>query len=133
MPISGATLLNGGTISVAGGTSKTFSEVGETIKNGKKVADLSVVDARVRPTITCVNRPASLNSLGIYISKDKRTAKLVQPKVITSGALVFNVREIRAEDHPETTDAEKVVLDSYAAQLLSDSDFTQFFRNGSTA
>lgn len=133
MPISGATLLYGGTVSVAGGTSKTFSEVGESIKNGKKVTDLSVVDARIRPTITCVNRPASLNSLGMYISKDKRTAKLVQPKVTTSGALVFNVREIRAEDHPETTDAEKVVLDSYAAQLLSDSDFTQFFRNGSIA
>lgn len=133
MPISGATLLNGGAIAASGGTSKTFSDVGETIKNGKKVADFSVVDARVRPTITCVNRPASLNSLGIYISKDKRTAKLVQPKVIASGALVFNVREIRAEDHPETTDAEKAILDSYAAQIISDSDFTQFFRNGSTA
>lgn len=133
MPISGATLLNGGTLAVSGGTSKTFSDVGETIKNGKKVADFSVTDARVRPTITCVNRPASLNSLGVYISKDKRTAKLVQPKVITSGALVFNVREIRVEDHPETTEAEKVILDSYAAQLLCDPDFTQFFRNGSTA
>lgn len=133
MPISGATLLLGGTVSATGGTSKTFTDVGETIKNGKKVTDLSVTDARVRPTITCVNRPAALNSVGKYISKDKRTAKLVFPKLLADGSLAFNVREIRVEDHPETTDAEKVNQDSYAAQVFCDADFTQFIRNGSTA
>lgn len=133
MPISNATLLLGGVISVTGGTSRTFTEVGETIKNGKKVTDLAVADARIRPTIACVNRPASLNGLGKYISKDKRTGKLVWPKLLTDGSIAFNVREIRAEDHPETTDAEKAIMDSYAAQMLCDADFTQFFRNGSTA
>lgn len=133
MPISGATLLLGGTVAATGGTSKTFTDVGETIKNGKKVSDLSVADARIRPTITCVNRPAALNSLGKYISKDKKTGKLVWPKLLADGTLVFNVREIRVEDHPETTDAEKANMDSYAAQILCDADFTQFVRNGSTA
>lgn len=133
MPISGATLLLGGVVSATGGTSKTFTDVGETIKNGKKVTDLSVADARVRPTITCVNRPAALNSLGKYISKDKKTAKLVWPKLLADGSLGFNVREVRVEDHPETTDAEKANMDSYAAQLLCDVDFQAFIRNGSTS
>lgn len=133
MPISNATLLLGGVCAASGGTSKIFTDVGETIKNGKKVSDLTVTDSRVRPTLTCINRPATLNSLGKYISKDKRTAKLVWPKLLADGSLVFNVRELRVEDHPETTDAEKANMDSYIAQISFDSDFSAFIRNGSTA
>lgn len=133
MPISGATLLLGGTMTPSAGVAKTWTDVGETIKNGKKVTDLTVTDSRVRPTITCINRPAQLNNLGVYVSKDKRTVKLVWPKLLASGAIAFNVREVRIEDHPETTDAEKANLDSYTAQFMCDSDFTNFIRNGSTA
>lgn len=133
MPISGATLLLGGTCSATGGTSKTFTDVGITIKNGKQVSDLTVTDARVRPTITCINRPAQLDSLGVYISKDKKTVKLVWPKLIADGSLKFNVRELRFEDHPETTDAEKANMNSYAAQICFDSDFQQFILNGATS
>lgn len=133
MPITGATLSLGGTCSVTGGTSKTFTDVGETIKNGKKVSDLTVTDSRVRPSITCINRPATLNSLGKYISKDKRTVKLVWPKLLADGTIVFNVRELRIEDHPETTDVEKANADSYMAQVLFDPDFNGFVRNGSTS
>lgn len=133
MPISNATLILGGVCAASGGTSKIFTDVGETIKNGKKVSDLTVTDSRVRPTLTCINRPATLNSLGKYVSKDKRTAKLVWPKLLADGSLVFNVRELRIEDHPETTDAEKANMDSYIAQISFDSDFSAFIRNGSTA
>lgn len=133
MPIKGASLLLGGTITPSAGTAKSFTEVGETIKNGVKVSDLSVTDARLRPTITCINRPAALNSLGVYISKDKRTMKLVWPKLLADGTIKFNVRDIRIEDHPETTDTEKANMNSYSAQLLVDADFQQFVLNGSLA
>lgn len=133
MPIKGATLLLDGTVTPSAGTSKTFTEMGETIKNGVKVADLSVADARLRPTITCINRPAVLNSLGVYTSKDKKTVKIVMPKLLASGVIAFPLREIRLEDHPEMTEAEKRYLNSYAAQVLADSDFQQFILNGATA
>lgn len=133
MPISNATLLLGGTVAATGGTSKTWTDVGETIKNGKKVSDLTVTDSRIRPTITVVNRPASLNSLGKYISKDKRTSKLVIPKILTDGSLAFNVLEQRLETHPETTDAEKAIMLSYGAQMQCDPDFIPFQTNGTTA
>lgn len=133
MPISNATLLLSGTVATTGGTSKTWTDVGETIKNGKKVSDLTVTDSRIRPTITVVNRPASLNSLGKYISKDKRTSKLVIPKILTDGSLAFNVLEQRFETHPETTDAEKAIMLSYGAQMQSDGDFVPFQTNGTTA
>lgn len=133
MPIKGASLLLGGVITPSAGTAKTFTEVGETIKNGVKVTDLSVTDARLRPTITCINRPATLNSLGIYISKDKRTSKLVWPKQLADGSIKFNVADIRLETHPETTDAEKANMVSYACQMLCDADFQAFVYNGAVA
>lgn len=133
MPIKGATLLNNGTLPAAtGGTSKTFTEVGETIKNGVKVTDLSVTDARLRPTITCINRPAKLVN-GKYINRDKKLVKIVCPMLLADGTIDFPHREIRIEDHPEMTDAAKAVLNSYAGQLFSDSDFTNFVLYGTTA
>lgn len=129
MPISGATLLSGATLSATGGTSKTFSKVGETITNGVKVTDLSVTDSRVRPTITCINRPAVLSSLGKY-SKGKRTAKLVMPKILTDTSIQFPLIEIRIEDHPEMSDAEVTALLTYAGQLCFDADFQNFMKYG---
>lgn len=133
MPIKGATLLLDGTVTPSAGTSKTWTEVGETIKNGVKVCDLTVTDSRIRPTITCINRPARLNNLGVYISRDKKTIKLVMPKLLASGAIDFPLGEIRLEDHPEMTEAEKRYRNSYLAQILVDSDFQAFVLNGATA
>lgn len=133
MPIKGATLLSNGTLPAAtGGTSKTFTEVGETIKNGVKVTDLSVTDARLRPTITCINRPAKLVN-GKYINRDKKTVKIVVPKLLADGTIDFPLREIRIEDHPEMTDAEKAILNSYTGQIFSDADLTNFVLYGTTA
>lgn len=133
MPIKGATLVTGGTVSTAGGTAKTFTEVGETIKNGVKVADFTVTDSRIRPTIACVNRPATLNSLGKYVSKDKKTIRLVIPRIEADGSVTFPLREIRCEDSPSMTDAEKAVLNGYVAQIMVDPDFQQFILYGTTA
>lgn len=133
MPIKGATLISGPTLAATGGTSKTFTEMGETLNNGVKVTDLSVADARVRPVISAVNRPAKLGPAGVYISRDKRTLKLVVPKILASGAINPSIREIRMEDHPEVTDAEKAIIDGYAAQLMFDADFAAFRNNGSLA
>lgn len=133
MPIKGAILAQNGTLAVTGGTPKTFTEVGETIRNGVKVSDLSVADARIRPTITCVNRPAQLSSAGVYVSKDKRTAKLVQPRLAADGTLTFPLGEIRTEFTPDMTDADKITVLCYLGQLMFDPDFQQFFLNGATA
>lgn len=132
MPIKGATLLLGGTVSATGGTSKSFTELGETIRNGVKVGDLSEVDSRIRPTIVCVNRPAPMSG-GVYTGKDKKTVRLVIPKLLADGSLTYNLREVRIEDHPETTAAEKNNLNSYTAQILSDTDFQNFLLYGTTA
>lgn len=133
MPLKGATLVSGATLSGSGGTAKTFTEMGETLNNGVKITDLSVSDARLRPVISAVNRPAKLGSAGVYISRDKRTLKLTFPKILASGVINYSIREIRMEDHPEVTDAEKSIIDGYVAQMMFDADFTSFRNNGSLA
>lgn len=133
MPIRNASLALGGTVSIAGGTSKTFTEAGETIQNGVKVIDLSITDSRLRTSITCVNRPARLNSIGVYTSKDKKTVKIVRPKLKANGTISFPLREIRIEDDPEMTDVEKAEMNTLAAQIFFDSDLQQFVLNGATA
>lgn len=133
MPIKGATLIQAPTLAATGGTTKTFTEMGETLNNGVKVTDLSVSDARLRPVISAVNRPAKLGPAGVYISRDKKTLKFIFPRVLASGALNASIREVRIEDHPEVTDTEKDSMDAYVAQVMFDTDFTQFRRNGSLA
>lgn len=133
MPIRNASLTLGGTIAISGGTAKTFTEMGETIQNGVKVTDLSTTDSRLRTSITAVNRPARLNSVGVYTSKDKRTVKIVRPKLRADGTISFPLREIRIEDDPESTDTEKAELNNYAAQVFFDADLQQFVLNGATA
>lgn len=133
MPLKGATLISGATLSATGGTVKTFTEMGETLRNGIKITDLSVADARLRPVVSAVNRPAKLGPAGVYISRDKRVIKLLFPKILASGAINFSIREIRLEDHPEVTDAEKAIIDGYTAQIMFDADFTAFRNNGSVA
>lgn len=134
MPISNATLSLGGTCSVSGGTTKTFTEAGETIANGKKVVDLSQTDARLRPFIVCVNRPARTDGRGKFISKEKHTARLVVPKLRADGTISYPLVEIRFEPDVENTDAERTQMLSYAAQIAGiDGDFTPFMLYGTTA
>ena len=133
MPIKGATLAVGGTISVTGGTAKTFTDMGETIKNGVKVADLSQTDARIRTTITAINRPAITDRNGKFISKDRRSTKTVMPKILADGSIAYNFVESVSSIHPETTDAERAQLLGIDAQLKFDPDLTNFQLYGSVS
>lgn len=133
MPISNSTLSLGGTCSVTGGTSKTFTEAGETITNGKKVVDFSQTDARLRPFVVCVNRPARTNGQGKFISKEKRTWRLVCPKLRADGTISYPLLEIRFEPDVENTDAERNQMLSYGAQGCFDADFSSFMLYGTIA
>lgn len=133
MPIKGASLAVGGTISVTGGTAKTFTDMGETIKNGVKVADLSQPDARIRTTITAINRPAITDRNGKFISKDRRSTKTVMPKILADGSIAYNFVESVSSIHPETTDAERAQLLGIDAQLKFNTDLTNFQLYGSVS
>lgn len=134
MPVNGATLAVGGTVSVAGGTSTSFVANSAEVKGGIQVVDSANTNAITRAMITLRTiKSAIVNAVtGKYSGKTKRQAQLVRPKVLGDGSIIFPLIRIEIETHPEMTDAEVSALLSEGAQLCIDSDFTSFWKLGST-
>lgn len=133
MSLQNATLLVGATVAASGGTSTAFVPNGATVTNGVQIVDSTSTNAITRAMITCKTiKTAVLDMVtGLFTGKTKRQAQLVKPKVLSSGRVVFPLIRIEIEDHPEMTDAERSALRLEGAQLLVDSDFTEFWRIGS--
>lgn len=133
MGLANATLMSGGTLSVTGGTSKTYAPDGVNVANGIHLADFSVTDARIRPSLTAKNRPAAYDKTkGVWV-RGKRECVLTIPKVLASGITEFPNVRIIIEDHPEMTDAELTTLLGLAGQIFFDTDFTNYVKYGSLA
>lgn len=134
MPISGMTILNNSTAQAAptGGTSVTLTEDGVTVANGKHVADASNADFLTRLNATFRNRVSTLQADGSW-TKEKRTAMIVQPKLLADGTYVFNLVRVEMEVHPSSTAAERLALKYNGSQLLTDSDADSFWSAGSLA
>lgn len=132
MPLQNMSLPVDGTLSVAGGTAKSFTTDGQTVANGLHLADASVTDFRIRPNMTVKVKMPSLDGAGVY-SKDKKTITYVVPKLLASGKTVFNLIRVEREVHPESTAAEALHLLNVGAQLLFDLDTTSFWASGSLA
>lgn len=132
MPLNGAVINSGATLSIAGGTAKTFTSDGMSIVNGIHLIDASVTDFRVQPSVTLkVKRPV-LASNGTY-SKAKLSATYKVPILLASGATSFEIIRIERESHPEASAASRLDLNVMGAQMLFDTDFTAFWASGSTA
>lgn len=135
MGIANATLLVGGTVSAAGGSSTAFVPNGSQVTGGIQVVDSTNTNAVTRASMTFRTiKQAVLDSVsGLFTGKIKRQAQLVRPKVLSSGRVVFPLVRIELEFHPDNSDAEISALLSEGAQLLIDSDFTSFWKIGSQA
>lgn len=131
MPLNGAVINTGATVSATGGTGKTFTSDGQTIVNGVHLIDASVTDFRVQPSIVCkVKRPV-LSSTGVY-SKAKLSVTYKVPILLASGATSFEIMRIERESHPEASAASRLDLNVMGAQTMVDSDFASFWASGST-
>lgn len=133
MGVQNATLLVGGTVSTAGGTSTAFVPNGAEVNSGVQIVDSTSTNAITRCTVTARTiKLAVLDTVsGLFTGKTKRQAQLVRPKVLASGRVTFPLVRIELETHPEMTDAEISALMSEGAQLLADADFTAFWKMGS--
>jgi len=133
MGLQNATILDGGTISVSGGTSKTLTTDAMPVVGGIHLIDASVSDIRVRPTLTCkVKQPSVEQSTGKWNSGWKQVT-LTFPKILADGTQKFPSMYIKLSDHPEMTDAEYEKFLIWAAQVIRDADFAAFWRTGSAA
>lgn len=134
MAVNNSTIMVGGTVSTTGGTSTAFVLNGAQVAGGVQVVDSTSTNAITRASITFRTiKSAVVDAVtGLFTGKTKRQAQLVRPKVLASGRVAFPLIRIELETHPEQTDAEVSALMSEGAQLLSDADFTQFWKIGAT-
>lgn len=135
MGLQNATLMVGATISSTGGTSTAFVPNGASVTNGTQVVDSTNTNAVTRASITAKTIKQAVIDVvtGLFIGKTKRQMQLVRPKVLASGRVVFPLIRIELETVPDCTDAEITALLNEGAMLLSDSDFTSFWKLGSIA
>lgn len=132
MSLQNASVLKGATLTTSGGTAESFVVAGQDISNGIILINTSNADARLWPSITCVNRPPTYNQTTDAWTKGKRTVKAVAPKVLANGKIGYPLIEARIEDFPEMTSAERIYLLSLMAQVLGvDADFSSFVQTGS--
>lgn len=132
MPVQNASISAGATISAAGGTAVNYTPNGITIQNGVQLIDAAITDYRIRPTLTLKVKAPVLDKDMVY-SKDRKSMLLVEPILLASGRVVFNLLRIEREIHPETTAANALSFNTKGAQLLTDVDFTHFWSAGSIA
>lgn len=133
MPINGITISEGATCSVTGGTVKTFVANAASVKGGVQVVDTSVTDARVRPSITAVAKPAVYDARAKTWTYEKRDTVLVRPKLLADGSVAFNSIRTIGGFHPETTAAEIDELYNENAQLSFDTDLANYRKIGTLA
>lgn len=135
MGLQNATLMVGAVVSSTGGTSTAFVPNGVSVANGIQVVDSTNTNAVTRASITFRTiKSAAIDVVtGLFTGKTKRQVQLVRPKVLVNGQVKFPLIRIEIETVPDSTDAEITALLAEGAMLLSDSDFTSFWKIGSTA
>ena len=129
MPIKDLTLLAAPTISVTGGTSKAFAPDGTAVNRGIQVSDSSEPDIRTRDICVFKNSSGTLQADGKW-SKDRRSAKIVSPEVLSDGTQDFPFIEISLVKSPLHGAAKLAALKEYAVQLLTDTDTATFWNTG---
>lgn len=133
MPINGATILAGATVSASGGTSKTYTENGLKVQGGKQVVDTSQTDGRIRPTITVRSTPGQYNAAAGKYSNDRAESAVTDPYVMADGSIDFPTFRIIYTGNREISAAHLETLKSKAAQTIIDADFAGLWAGGATA
>lgn len=132
MPLNGMTFLQGGTVSAAGGTSKTLTPDGQQVANGLHLIDASVADYKTRPNCTVKYKAPTLKADGSY-TKGKMSFVGVRPFQSADGMTHFNLVRTEIEIHPEASATELAYLRAQGAQQLCDADTDAFWSTGSLA
>lgn len=134
MAITNASILStAAVISASGGTARPLSVSGETIQNGIKLIDLAVTDMRIRPTLVLQTTLPSVSSDGKFVGRFKSKATYVEPFIQADGSISFDVLRIERSVSPERPAAQVAGFLVTGAQILTDSDFANFFSSGSVA
>lgn len=132
MSIVNLTLLSGATVSATGGTTVTFGPSGAVVNRGIQVVDTAEADIRTQDMVTFKSVRGALQPDGTW-SKNRFSAKITCPDLLSDSTQDFPSIEISYVGSPLNSAAKLAAIKSFAAQLLIDSDLTNFWANGSLA
>lgn len=131
MGLKSMSLLSGATVAASGGTALALAEDGVSIQNGLHLIVPSDTDYQTRRQVTVKYRPPTLDAKTGSYGKDKKSISLSLPMTLSDGRVVFNTIRLEREVHPSLSAANAAELCALGAQLLVDSDVTQFWATGS--
>lgn len=129
MSLVNMTLSSGATVSATGGTSVQFGPDGTIVNRGIAVADTTESDVRTQDKVIFKSTKGTLQSDGTW-SKDRRSAKIVCPDLLSDGTQDFPSIEISYVGSPLNSAAKLAALKVYAAQVLIDTDTSSFWATG---
>lgn len=134
MGLNGAIIKSGASgFTVTAGTDLTFQLVGTPIPGGAKYVATADSDFRTQRSFT-VRGKDPVSGGGLNYSKDKKSIVFQAPKLVSNNtAIANNLVRLERECHPESTAAEKLELLYMIAQMAFDTDFQQWWVNGSIA
>lgn len=131
MGLKTMSLLSGATIAASGGTALAFADDSVSVQNGIHLIVPSDTDYQTRRQLTAKVKLPSLDPKTGAYGKDRKTISFTVPLVLPDGKVVFNVIRVEREVHPSMSAAAVLELNKIAAQLLTDSDVSDFWAVGS--
>lgn len=132
MSVKNCSILNGATVTATGGTAVTYSPDSQPVVGGIHQIDVAATDYRTMSTmVTKVRQPVYDKSKGLYTLRGKKHLTITFPFILASGVIEFPLIRIEVEDHPEWPAADKLEAQKRGAQVLIDTDFTNFWSVGS--
>lgn len=115
-------------IVTSGGTAKSLTSIGNDAKTRQTFFDGT--DFLTRSNLNFeVRLPRTDGGAPGGYTQQRSIVVLKSPKVLANDEKTFNTLTINVGYDPETTDAEKDTMLAYGAQILSDSDFSDFLKD----
>lgn len=133
MPLNGASVLSGATMSPTGGTAISFTSAG--IRNNSVTLNCDAdTDFRTRRQITCsISEPKVATSAPNGYTQARSVALIKLPKTLANGKVTVNTLRIEFARDVETSAADITEAKVIGAQVLNDPDFDALFEDLSLA
>jgi len=133
MALSNSAVLKDGTVATTGGTSVSLLTKGTSLSQHNLMIDDGAEFQLQATTDFSVKAPKVSASAPNGYTQARTSVFLRQPLLLDNGEYTTCTGSISISVDPEMTDAEKLTMRVYLAQLLVDSDFTDFWDNQAIA
>jgi len=133
MSISTASILVDGTVATTGGTATTMIDKGSSLDSKKVILDDSSEFINATTIDFSIKDPKVNSGSPNGYTQARSSVKLSVPLGLDNSNRTVNTMTLSLSVDPETTDAEIGSMLVLGAQLLHDSDFTEFWTKQSVS